>query len=196
MSEFHIFIHNGSYVTVSGDYNCDPDIVANLGETWEDYLEGKYILLNEEQESYVNEHPESTPREAFFMQEDTEASVSDKSNLIERINTYDSSEEVNTFYVNGIPVWFSKDTRISLNNSISIEKEFGKETTVLWVNNIPYTMSVDDAKQMLVDIELYAIACYNNTQNNIAEVNGLTLKADVKAFDITKGYPEKLNFNL
>lgn len=196
MDEFHIFIYNGSYVTVSGDYNYIPDIVTNLGETWEDYLNSKYVLLNEEQENYVDEHPGASPSEAFFMQEDIEASASDKRSLIEKINEYDSSEEVNTFYVNDVPVWFNKETRTSLNNSISIEKEVGKETTVLWIDNTPYTMSVDAAKQMLIDIELYAIACYNNTQNNIAEVEGLTLKSDIKSFDITKGYPEKLNFNL
>lgn len=196
MNDFHTFIYNGGYVTVSGDYTCNPDIVANLGETWEDYVAGKYVELNDEQVLFLNRVPAATPAETFNMEESDEASLSDKKIIIDAIEAYDSSESVNTFYVNNTPVWFNKETRTSLNNSISIEIELGKDTTILWINNTPYTMAVDDAKQLLRDIELYAIACFNNTQNNIAEVNALTSKSELREFDITKGYPEKLKFNL
>lgn len=196
MKDFHTFIYKGNYVTVSGDYNCDPDIASNIGETWDDFVNNKYVLLNEEQEAYLELHPQSTPYESFNMTELTEASVSDRNMLISKIEAYDVSDNVNVFYVNDTPVWFNKETRASLNNSISIEKEVGKETTVLWINGSPYTLTVDAAKQMLVDLELYAIACYNNTQRNIASVQSIALKSDLKNFDITQGYPEKLNFNL
>lgn len=192
----YIFIYNGNYLTVSGDYNNVPDIVENFGETLEDYFNGKYVMLNAEQIAFLNANPAALPVEAFNMTISAEATEFDKQLVIEAIENYDTSDSVNTFYVNGIPVWFSKETRTSLNNSISIEKEVGKETTVLWINGTPYTMAVEDAKQMLTDLELYAIACYNNTQNNIASVQAMTLKSELKNFDITQGYPEKLNFNL
>lgn len=195
MNEY-IFIHNGNYLTVSGDYNCVPDIVENLGETLEDYFDGKYVMLNAEQIAFLEANPAALPVEAFNMAEAAEATEFDRQVVIESIENYDSSEEVNTFYVNGAPVWFSKETRTSLNNSLSIEKEVGKETTILWIGGTPYTMTVDEAKQMLIDLELYAIACYNNTQNNIASVQAMTLKSELRNFDITQGYPEKLNFNL
>lgn len=195
MNEY-IFIYNGDYLTVSGDYNCVPDIVENLGETLEDYFNGKYVMLNDEQKAFLEANPAALPVETFNMAESAEATGFDKQLVIESIEDYDTSDEVNTFYVNGVAVWFSKETRTSLNNSISIEKEVGKEDTVLWINGTPYTMTVDAAKQMLVDLELYAIACYNNTQNNIAAVQAMTLKSELRSFDITQGYPEKLNFNL
>lgn len=192
----YIFIYNGNYLTVSGDYNNVPDIVENFGETLEDYFNGKYVMLNAEQIAFLDANPAALPVEAFNMTIAAEATEFDKQLVIEAIENYDTSDSVNTFYVNGTPVWFSKETRTSLNNSISIEKEVGKETTVLWINGTPYTMTVEDAKQMLTDLELYAIACYNNTQNNIASVQAMTLKSELKNFDITQGYPEKLNFNL
>lgn len=194
--ERYIFIYNKDFAIVSGDYTCDPDIVANLGETWGDYLEGKYVLLNEEQTAFLDSYPTATPQEAWNMEVSPLATASEILSLVNSINDYDASEEVNTFYVNDETVWFSKETRTSLNNSLTIEKEVGKDTTVLWVNNTPYTMTVDEAKKMLSDIELYAIECYNNTQKNIAEAKALTLKEEIASFDITKGYPEKLNFNL
>lgn len=195
MNEY-IFIHNGNYLTVSGDYNCVPDIVENLGETLEDYLNGKYVMLNAEQLAFLEANPAALPIEAFNMAEDDEATEFDRQVVIEAIENYDYSEEVNTFYVNNTPVWFSKETRTALNNSLSIEREVGKETTILWISGTPYTMTVDVAKQILSDLELYAIACYNNTQNNIASVQAMTLKSELRNFDITQGYPEKLNFNL
>lgn len=196
MNETYYFIHNGDFVLVTGDYQWNQEIMDNLGISFEDYKEGKYVLLSGEQTAFLEENSEATPEEAWNMSMSPTAGPKDIMALIDSIESYDSSAEVNTFYVNDIPVWFTKDTRASLNNSISIEKEVGKETTVLWVNGIPYTMTVDEAKQMLVDLELYAIACYNNTQKNIAEAQTLTLKSEITDFDITKGYPEKLSFNL
>lgn len=195
MSDY-IFIQNETYITVSGEYTCFPDIVDNLGTTIEDYLEGKYILLNEEQRNFLEINPSALPSEVFNMTISDEATELDKQLVVAAINEYDVSEAVNSFYVNDVSVWFSKETRASLNNSITIEQEVGKETTTLWFNGIPYTLTIEAAKQMLIDLELYALACYNNTQTNIASVQNLTLKSELNSFDITQGYPEKLKFNL
>ncbi len=195
MDNFYIFIHEGGFTTVSGDYTCDPDIVENLGETWDDYLNGKYIMLNDEQIEFYNSNPTLSVEEIFNMNENDKVSPAELERIKSAIDIYDSSSDVNTFYVNDTPIWFDKETRTSLNNSVSIEKQVGKETTVLWINSTPYTLPVDTVKQMLSDIELYAIACYNNTHNNKAEVEAMTLKSEAKSFDITKGYPEKLRFN-
>lgn len=195
MEEYR-FIYNNRFIAISGPYTWDPDIVGNLGETWGDYLEGKYLMLNEEQTNFLNENPSATPEEVWNLSISTLANSSDINELVANITDYDSSDAVNTFYVNDIAVWFNKETRTSINNSISIEKEVGKDTTVLWINSTSYTLPVDTVKQMLIDLELYAMECYNNTQRNIAEAKTLTLKEEVNSFDITKGYPEKLKFNL
>ena len=194
--ETYYFIYNKGFVLVRGDYTFNPDIKDNLGTTLDDYNEGKYVLLNEEQTSFLKSNAGITPEEAWDMSFDVYVKEGDINALIADILDYDSSSDVNVFYVNDIPVWFNKETRISLGNSISIEKEIGKETTILWINNTPYTMGIEEAKQMLIDLELYAISCYNNTQKNIATVKTFTLKEEIKNFDITQGYPNKLKFNL
>nr|DAP08521.1 MAG TPA: Chitin synthase [Bacteriophage sp.]DAR23190.1 MAG TPA: Chitin synthase [Caudoviricetes sp.] len=48
-------------------------------------------------------------------------------------------------------------------NSINIEKNAGKEESVLWLNGICITVNCDAAVQMLSSLELYALACYNKT---------------------------------
>lgn len=117
-----------------------------------------------------------------------------KEEAIEQITEYDQSEDVNSFTLQGKQMWLPKETRVGLVNSITIEKNAGKETTVLWFDGERYELPVDTALQMLSTLELYALECYNVTAAHKAAVNALEGVEDVVAYDYTQGYPEKLNF--
>ena len=117
-----------------------------------------------------------------------------KEEAIEQITEYDQSEDVNSFTLQGKQMWLPKETRVGLVNSVTIEKNAGKKTTVLWFGGEKYELSVDTALQMLSALELYALECYNVTAAHKAAVNALESVEDVVAYDYTQGYPEKLNF--
>ena len=117
-----------------------------------------------------------------------------KEEAIEQITEYDQSEDVNSFTLQGKTMWLPKETRVGLVNSVTIEKNAGKETTVLWFGGERYELPVDTALQMLSALELYALECYNVTAAHKAAVNALESVGDVVAYDYTQGYPEKLNF--
>ena len=117
-----------------------------------------------------------------------------KEEAIEQITEYDQSEDVNSFTLQGKTMWLPKETRVGLVNSVTSEKNAGKETTVLWFGGERYELSVDTALQMLSALELYALECYNVTAAHKAAVNALERVEDVVAYDYTQGYPEKLNF--
>ena len=119
-----------------------------------------------------------------------------KKEIIRKIDEYDTSVNVNSFKLNGVDVWLSKDTRVGLMNSISIEKAAGKEQSVLWLNGICITINCDAAVQMLSSLELYALACYNKTAEHKLAVSQLTDVSKVKAYDYTAGYPDKLSFTI
>ena len=119
-----------------------------------------------------------------------------KKKAIRKIDEYDTSINVNSFKLNGVDVWLSKDTRVGLMNSISIEKAAGKEESVLWLNGICITINCDAAVQMLSSLELYALACYNKTAEHKLAVSQLTDVSKVKAYDYTAGYPDKLSFTI
>ena len=108
----------------------------------------------------------------------------------------DTSDEINSFFLNGIKVWLNKDTRVGLMNSLTIEKNSGKEESTLWFNNICITINCDAAIQMLSALELYALACYNVTAEHKVAVENLTSLEEVKSYDYTTGYPEKLSFTV
>ena len=117
-----------------------------------------------------------------------------KEEAIEQIAEYDQSEDVNSFTLQGKTMWLPKETRVGLVNSVTIEKNAGKETTVLWFGSEKYEFPVDTALQMLADLELYAVQCYNTTAMHKANVISLESVGDVVNYDYTLHYPEKLNF--
>ena len=119
-----------------------------------------------------------------------------KKEVIRKIDEYDTSVNVNSFKLNGVDVWLSKDTRVGLMNSISIEKAAGKEQSVLWFNSICVTVNCDSAIQMLSALELYALDCYNKTAEHKVNVQNLSSIEEVHNYDYTQGYPNKLEFTI
>ena len=71
----------------------------------------------------------------------------------------------------------------------------GKTETTLWHNDMQFPLQLSDAIQMLYAIEVYASACYDNTQRHKMVVNNeLHTLDDFAAYEYTAGYPEKLRF--
>lgn len=116
--------------------------------------------------------------------------------VLRKIDQYDTSSNVNGFMLNGVQVWLSKDTRVGLMNSVTIEKNSGKEQSTVWFNGICITINCDAAIQMLSSIELYALACYNRTAQHRLAVSQLTDISKVQTYDYTAGYPDKLSFTI
>ena len=117
-----------------------------------------------------------------------------KNEKINEIKSYDESSLVNEFYIQGIPVWLDKTTRVGLKLRFESEIAMGKTETSLWYNDIQFPLPLENAMQMLFAIELYASACYDNTHYHISQVNVLENIEDIKNYDYTIGYPEKLQF--
>ena len=119
-----------------------------------------------------------------------------KKTVIKKIDEYDQSSDVNSFFLNGIQVWLDKNTRVGLMNSLTIEKETGKEISTLWFNGICVNINCDAAIQMLSALELYALNCYNVTAEHKVAIERLTNIDNVLEYDYTSGYPDKLIFNI
>ena len=117
-----------------------------------------------------------------------------KARKVDEILAYDSSEAVNEFSMGGLPIWLDKATRAGLLLRFEAEAKAGRTSTTLWYNGLPFTLPLTYAQEILIALELYASACYDNTQRHIAEVQKLDSKEAVEAYDYTSGYPQKLLF--
>ena len=117
-----------------------------------------------------------------------------KARKIAEITAYDTSNEVNSFSLNGHSIWLDKSTRVGLMNSINIESSAGREETTLWLGTVSLSINIEQAIQMLSALELYALECYNKTAEHKANVLAFNDYELVEKYDFTAGYPEKLNF--
>lgn len=129
--------------------------------------------------------PEPTDEEKF---------ASAKRDKTMEIEAYDTSEEVNQFYIKGIPLWLDREERATLQRRFEIEQKAGKTDSVLWKNGVSFPLVIAEAMQMLDVLEMYAISCYDNTQRHIVAVNAISTLEELEAYDYTTGYPDKLRF--
>ena len=116
--------------------------------------------------------------------------------MLAYIDVYDSSSAVNSFLLNGMDVWLDKVTRMGLMNSTTIAKAAGLDETTLWLGDIELVVDCDKAIQLLSELEIYALECFNVTASHKAEVNKLDNIDAVLTYDYREGYPEKLNMEV
>jgi hypothetical protein len=76
------------------------------------------------------------------------------------------------------------------------EKSKGIEITNIWYNGINFVLSVDMAISMLLDLEIYASKCFDNTQRHLYNVTQLQTIEDINNYDYTLDYPEKLKLTI
>ena len=114
---------------------------------------------------------------------------------IREIKVYDQSSAVNNFILYGENCWLDKQTRVGITNLIDYQLAAGLSVTNLWLNGREYIFTIAQAREMLGALELYAIGCYNVTQRHIAALQELNSIEEIKQYNYTNNYPDKLNFN-
>lgn len=118
----------------------------------------------------------------------------EKEILIDSLMEYDSSESVNIFYVGEFSMWLDKATRVGLKLRFDAEIAKGKDETILWYNGQQFTLPLESALFILNEIELYASACYDNTQHHLSAIQKISTVEELRNYDFKTGYPEKLTF--
>lgn len=133
--------------------------------------------------------------EGYPVLADYESTVDEiRAQKLAELRMFDASEKVNQFSINSLPGWLNKSTRVGLMNSIAVEKKAGRKETSIWLGGALFILSMEKAVDMLQQVELYALACYNVTQGHIRAINQLDNKEGIATYDFRAGYPGKLNF--
>ena len=128
-------------------------------------------------------------------EEDVLKDLEEKKQLkIKEIEEYDTSDAVNVFYVNDIPMWLDKVTRVGLRLRFETEIEKGLTDTTLWYEGTSFKIQLSLAVQILHDVELYASQCYDATQLNIFNVKQIANLEEVGNFQFKNNYPKILKF--
>lgn len=176
----------------------DQEEYNNLGETYEDFLDNKWVLLNDDQIKFHKEYPNASIQDVLTMTIPTvkERTLEEaKSEMLMKINFHDNSEAVNSFTINNaITAWLTVQERTNYKNSVDSAKLLGVDTLSFYIGNIGLSVSTVQAEQMLAAIQLYADMCFIVTKQHKLIVESLTTIDEVDNYDYTVGYPQKLNF--
>lgn len=122
--------------------------------------------------------------------------------LIELINEYDVSPEVNGFTIvhdgKELNYWLPAEKRGQLATGIAAKKACGSNTYTLDLREYGVSIDVDCDKltELLTKLDNYAVESYNVTSKHLNEVKAMTDIEALLAYDYKSGYPEKLNFEL
>lgn len=125
-----------------------------------------------------------------------------KRGKILRLNTYDNSQEINSCYIiyndNKLEYWADRHERDSLKSALNDCISLGRDMYRLDLRNLGVSLNIkcSDLLQMLAQLELYAIDCYNKTTDHEFAINACTTQEEVLAYNYEVGYPEKLTFNI
>lgn len=173
------------------------DDFLRIGKTCRNkYKETKLLIENSDDEEYINNVVENTKQ--FF--ESIVLPVDDleyhKRLKIREIDVYDISENVNGFFLGDNLLWLDKDTRTGLVNTLNSAVIIGREQINIWFSGLYITLHIEEARQMLAALEIYATDCYNVTAQHKVQVNNLQTIEEVDNFDVTIDYPQRLVFNL
>lgn len=197
------------------DSVLDPE--SNLiGSTWEDYMNGCWILLSEEQISFRENNPNASVEEVFDMKliepvkPEVDELLLERDNKLRLIQSADNLS--NKFYISviseGVEVanqqlWIDKDLRNSLYSiTLPALKKDGHTTTKLWTNDIPpvsVEVPIDWALDKLPLLEVYAKETYDKRAENEAAVYKAYNDGDLeilKNIDILANYPLVRTFEL
>lgn len=183
----------GYYLTQSADLAIQNRVISEclyLPDT-EDVSEWKEITSKEADEFKTQLDAYNESQKTADVDNSLEDAIAKK---LQEITDYDNSQNVNAFIYNGIVAWFDADERKSYEQSILSCETLGITTINVPISGNIVNMKVSDAKIMLAKMHLYADACYLVTMQHKSEVSKMTSVAEVEAYDITKGYPDKLAF--
>ena len=171
---------------INGKQHCKPaNKIVIVKDGMQTFNPTEEMLLEDGWVEHILVQYEPTEEEIFNRE---------KEYKIGDILNYDSSREVNGFYINDQELWLDKATRVGLKLRFDAEIANGQTNTTLWYEGTPFKLELVNALQMLNDIELYASACYDNTQTHIANINKIKDLETLKNYDYRTGYPEKLRF--
>lgn len=112
------------------------------------------------------------------------------------INAYYNSSKVNGMRLGEMELWLDPTLRGNIQRQLWAA-EIKKEASItISITGIELVLPLEQASIMLADLEQYAASCYNNRDKKISEINKLTAVSEINNYNVTDGYPSKLNFEL
>lgn len=120
--------------------------------------------------------------------EETDTLAEAKSRKIAELMRRDRSYEVNGFQFGNRLLWLNPEERTNYILTLGAIEKKGVETIPFMGKNV----SVSVALEALENLSIYAMACYQRTQEHKEAIMQLESIEAVQVYDITTGYPARI----
>lgn len=186
-----------------------------VGQSLDDYNNGAYLALSDEQAAFHAAHPDASPLECWHMEltpapepaPDPDPLETARQQKLQEIKAQD--EFSNKFFISvlsgGVEVanqelWIDKDLRNSLYSiTLPALQADGQTTTKLWTTGTP-PQSIDVPIVWALDklplLEIYAKRTYDLKASNEAAAYAATTVEEIAQIDVKFNYPHFLTFEL
>lgn len=189
----------------------------NVGTTLEDYDNGAFLLLSDEQIAFHEANPNASPLQVWNMEipsfpepepvPELDALVIARQAKLAEIEAQDKfSEKFFVMITRGgveianVELWANSALRTSLiGSTLPAEASDGKTTTTLWSTTTPsqpLEVPISWAKKNLLTLEIYAKRTYDLMQINKNATLAATTVEEIEAIDVKADYPHFLTFEL
>lgn len=118
----------------------------------------------------------------------------EKARKIAEIEDYSNSSSVNDLTFKGLHTWVTPAVRANYLVSLDAAELLGEKDITFVVEGVQVTLAIEKVRIILAQIQRYADACYIVTEGHKRAVKALENVDEVRGYDFTKGYPNKLNF--
>ena len=153
-------------------------------------ISGLHIAINRNERTVTDDEGNAKYEydvEAFDVDKEEDIDKEVEAHMLFLLHEYDKSSKVNNFKLQGHDMWLDKQTRDGLFLRFISEQKEGHTTT----NVSGYTIPIDNALNMLYPLEVYASACWDNTDLHEKAIKALPNAVDKVNYDFTVGYPTK-----
>ena len=204
-------------IYVELDVLLDPE--SNyIGQSWDDYQAGAWVLLSDEQIAFKEANPDATVEEVYNMQlapDPIEPEPSPEPDPLQEARRAKlaeiraQDEFSNKFFVSvlsggvevaNVELWIDKDLRNSLYSITLPALLSDNETeTILWSASTPpqpLKVPISWAMEYLPYLEIYAKRTYDRRASNEAAVYAATTIEEIAQIDPKANYPLFLTFEL
>ena len=197
----------------------DPNIFVetkgkldNPGLTYEDYLEGRPIKLEDYQIAYHKDFPAAEVKDVLNVADYKDGKVtwhfvvntptveSVREDKIRELKEYASSDAVCNFTVTSLgsssQAWMTREELSDFKSLVESSRDLGLDEVQAVIGDNVYSISVGEAARIAASISLYINKCTVATKLHERAINELPSMGEVRAYDFTAGYPDKLVIEL
>jgi len=156
----------------------------------EDYPQ--FTPLSERELAYYLEHPNATRYEIERAVSDTPQIILERERQAKKgeINSYDSSDYVNGFFIGNRVMWLVPAIRDNYMSTLQGAQRLG----ITAVTFMGIEMTPETGIMILDMLNIYAMQCVNVTEYHLANVDSLQTLEEIRNYDYRVGYPERLRF--